>query len=189
MNEKLVNQSQLAKELGVTRGYISQLVKAGRFDTCFDPTGKKIMLKKALVKYSTELQIHRKKSKKLPKEYKPTKKEPKIDSKIYNTDNKAELAALIGSAESPMHKINIESTFWQAKTRRLSFMEAEGELIPLADAKAAVEEIFTPINTKFNDMPVQFKAHFPEVSTEAVEWLDNFVNEVKVASEAEWGDL
>lgn len=188
--EITVTKSGFAKELGVSAPYVSKLVKEGRLDGCFTTDGKKIILKKALEKYSRSLTKAPQKAKVKRKTYDNDDEDDDDDDElVYNTNNRKELRKLLKKAESPMHKIQIESTFWQAKTRRLSFLATERELIPLADAKAAVDAVFTPINTKLDDLPVQLKSHFPEISTEAVAWVRDAIDEIKTGSAGVWNTI
>ena len=110
------------------------------------------------------------------------------ENEIYNTDNVAELKKLLKKAQSPMHRTQIESNFWQGKTRRLQFLEKEKALIPLAEAKIAIDAIFTPINTQLNNLPVQMKAHYPDVSEDVVKWLMKEIDNIKTDSAKEWGE-
>ena len=196
-NEVTVSRNQLAKELGVSQPYISRIVKEGRFDDCLTPDGKRLYLAKALAKYDKTSQKARKKPQKVKK---TTQKGDLLDgetitihqdgdAEVYNTDNKEQLKALLRETESPMHRAQIESTFWHAKTRQLAFLEKERDLIPITDVKTAVDSIFSPINRQLDDLPVQFKGNFPEVSEEAVQWLLNQIDTIKQNSAHDWGTI
>ena len=168
-----VTKSELARHIGKSPQYISKLVRQGVFDKCMTPDGKKIYLEKAL----ETLTKGRK------RDFKPPIVPPKKvvdDPAIYNEESVEELNQLIAEAQSPSQKVQIIKDFWMGKISRQKFLQAEGELIPVADAKAVVEKIFTPFNKALDDLPVNLKAHFPEVSTEAVEWLIEYINTMKL---------
>ena len=168
-----VTKSELARHIGKTPQYISKLVRQGLFDRCMTPDGKKIYLEKAL----EALTKGRKRDFAPP--IAPPKKAAE-DPAIYNEESIEELNELLAEARSPSQKVQIVKDFWLGKISRQKFLQAEGELISVSDAKAAVEKIFTPFNKALDDLPVNLKAHFPEVSTEAVEWLIAYINTMKV---------
>jgi len=175
-----VTKGQLARELGVSAPYISKIVKQGKLDECFTPDGKKLYLVKSIKAYQKSLTMNKRgndqKGKRIP---------PKDDT-IYNQANVEELDALLEDEPAALKRVQIVNHFWAGKTKRLKFFEAEGELIPVDDAKAALDALFSPINTELGTLPILLKAHFREVPQDAVEWLSNQIDNIKRKSESKW---
>jgi hypothetical protein len=168
-----VTKSELARHIGKTPQYISKLVKQGMFDKCMTPDGKKIYLEKAL-----EAMTKGRKRGFAPPIAPP--KNAAEDPAIYNEESVKELEELLSEAVSPSQKVQIVKDFWAGKIARQRFLQAEGELIAVSDAKAAVEKLLTPYNKALDDLPVQLKSHFPEIPTDAVEWLIDYINTMKI---------
>ncbi len=178
MSEKTVNKKELAQALGVSAPYISKVVKQGRFDNCFTPDGKRLYLDKAISAYQKSMSRSNRAEKAAPK---------KDDGSVYNSANIEELDSLLKEEPSPLKQVQIVNQFWQGKTRRLDFLEAEGELIPVDDAKAAVDAVFTPINNDLDELPVSLRARFPDSITPDVEnYIAGFLDDIKLRSEALW---
>ena len=172
-NLKKVTKSELAREIGKTPQYISKLVRQGLFDKCMTPDGKKIYLNRALETLS--------KGRKGKFDHKViTPSDVKNNEQIYNVDSVEALDLLLQDAQSPSQKVQITKDFWMGKINRQKFLQQEGELIPISDAKAIFERISTPFNQAINDLPFDLKARFTDVNDDAIEWLIGHVNEIKL---------
>ncbi len=169
-----VNKAELAKHLGVSPPMVSKYVKSGILDKCFTPNGKKIYLEKAvraiaLSKKRDTTQIVNV----------ATPNEIKEDEQIFNEESNGELEALLADAQSPSQKVQIIKDFWTGKINRQKFLEAEGELISVQDAKAAIDAILTPLNKYLDDMGNNLKNHFPDLNDDVIEWIDESNNRQK----------
>lgn len=183
-----VNRAQLAKHLNTSPANITKLAKKGIFDDCFNNTGTKLYLEKAVKAYNMRVNKRRKRG---VNSQNSDEKPKNIDENtvVYNADNQKELAKLLRDLDNPLEKARLETTFWQAKTRRLTFLETEGDLIPLNEAKKAIDAVLTPFNKDLDDLPIQMKGHNPEVSDEVVTWLMGAINDIKTKSAQMWDTL
>ncbi len=161
-----VNKSQLAEHLGIKPSMITKHVKSGTLDKCFTANGKKIYLEKAV----EAIALARKRdTKKTVNDTIPEDIED--DKSIFNEESTAELQSLLRAAKSPSQKVQIIKDFWLGKINRQKFLESEGELIPVSDAKAAVEKLLSPLNQYLDDQANNIKNHFPDLSEEVVKWI------------------
>jgi len=72
-----------------------------------------------------------------------------------------------------------EKEYWLGLKAKHQVQEMTGHLISIDDAKAALEALLSPLNKSLDDLGVNFKAHFPSVPSEAVEWLIGHINDTK----------
>lgn len=70
---------------------------------------------------------------------------------------------------------------FNAKMAELRYKEKSRELIPLKEAKAVFEKVATPINQAMNDLPSQLKARYPDIDNEAIQWLTDRINSIKMS--------
>ncbi len=75
---------------------------------------------------------------------------------------------------------NVFKTKQQALNYELDRKLKEGSLLYLDDFKAAAEVLLSPLNQGLEDMAFKFKAKFPDVSDEKIEWLLDSTNKLKV---------
>jgi len=68
---------------------------------------------------------------------------------------------------------------FNAKLAEVSYKEKMKILIPLVDAKGAVEIMFSPLSRKLDDLHIDLKSRFPDIPLDAIEWLGDYVNEIK----------
>jgi len=169
-----VNKSELAKHLGVKPPMITKHIKAGTLDKCFTPNGKKLYLEKAVQAIALS---QKKDSKKIVEVMTPS--EIKEDENLFTDNANEELNLLLLNAQSPSQKVQIIKDFWIGKINRQKFLEAEGELLPVHDAKVAIDTILTPLNQHMNDMGNNLKNHFPDIPNEVIEWIDEENNRQK----------
>lgn len=168
-----VTQAELSRQLGVSKSMIYKHVKSGILDKCFAPNGKKIYLEKAIqaIALSKKRDFDDGIEKSIPKNYK--------DKGLLNKDTESELKKLLSSAKTPHQKVQITKDFWQGQINRLKFFESEGELISVDDAKKAINELLSPFNQYLDDLGNHLKNHFPDVSKEVVEWVNEENNRQK----------
>ena len=171
-NLKKVTKSELAREIGKTPQYISKLVRQGLFDKCMAPDGKKIYLNKALEALS--------KGRRGKFDHNViTPSSIKNDGQIYNADSLEELDLLLLDAKSPSQKVQIVKDFWLGKINRQKFLQNERELIPIHDAKATIEILFSPLSKKLDNLHIDLKARFTDVPLDAIEWISDEINSMK----------
>ena len=174
-----VNKGQLATHLGVKAPMITKHVKAGTLDNCFTPDGKKLYLEKAV----KAITLGKKRDyRKITETITPTNIQD--DKEIYNNETKDELEVLLETAQSSSQKVQIIKDFWVGKINKQKFMVEDSQLLSVADAKAAIESVFTPINAKLDELPIMLKSHFNEVSLEAMRWLADEINQIKIDSQS-----
>lgn len=178
-----VNKSELAKYLDVRPSMVSKHVKAGTLDKCFTPNGKKLFLEKAVQAIALSQKRDPKKTIEMT-----IPNEIKNNSDILNDESKDELEKLVNDAQSSSQKVQVIKDFWLGKINRQKFMEAEGELLTLKSAKAAVEAVFTPINAKLDELPLSLKSRFTKTELDAVKWLANEIDNIKKESLAYWSE-
>lgn len=161
-----VNKSQLAKHLGVKPSMVTKHVKSGILDKCFTSNGKKLYLERAI----EAIAFSRKRDNdKTIKDTVP--KNVQNDSSLFNEESSDELKFLLMDSKSPSQKVQIIKDFWLGKINRQKFLESEGELIPVSDAKAAVETLLSPLNQYLDDQANNLKNNFSDLSDEVVKWI------------------
>lgn len=168
-----VNKSELAAQLGVKPSMVSKHVKSGVLDGCYTPNGKKLYLEKAI----QAIALSRKKGSE--ESDTDTNTLDDIPEQIYTAESQGELSKLLLLAKSPSQKVQITKDFWVGKINRQKFLEAEGELISIKDAKVALETLIGPLNQYLNDQGNNLKNNFPNVSAEVMEWIDEENNRQK----------
>lgn len=95
-----------------------------------------------------------------------------IDSdEVFTDKNQKELKKLLEGATTSNQKVTIENTFWNSKINKLKALEAEKKLIPVDDAKKAIEVLIGPLNFYLDDQSNNIKNHFPDLSDEVIEWI------------------
>lgn len=166
-----VTKGELAVHLGVSGAMVSKYVRTGILDKCYTPNGKKLYLEKSIQAIESS-------RKDFKKEHSPAPQNS-IDPNIYNTENIEELDALLISVENPSQRVQVMKDYWTSRINRQKFLKEEGEIIYINEAKAAVEEIFNPLNKFLDDLPIQLKSHNQDVPIEAVKWLSDEINRMK----------
>lgn len=172
-----VNKSQLAKKINKSGAIVTRLISSGILDNCFTPNGKKLFLDKSIkaiikAKGSDYLSIGTVVETSTPETIKQ-------DTSIYTDEAKQELEEFLSKESSPARQVDMIDKFWSGRIRRQKFLEADGELIPVTDAKAAIETILSPFNQYLDDMGNNLKNHFPDVPLEVVEWINEENNRQK----------
>jgi len=98
---------------------------------------------------------------------------------IDDTDMPSELVSLLLDIDDSSKRVQIMKDFWSGKIQKQKFMKEKGELILVNDAKAVVEMLYHPFSKKLDNFHVDIKARFPDVQIEAIEWIQNELNDLK----------
>ena len=172
-----VNKSQLAKKINKSGAIVTRLISSGILDNCFTANGKKLFLDKSIkaiikAKGSDYLSINTVVETSTPDTIKQ-------DTNIYTDEAKQELEEFLSKELSPSRKVDMIDKFWSGRIRRQKFLEADGELISVPNAKAAIETILAPFNQYLDDMGNNLKNHFPDVPLEVIEWINEENNRQK----------
>lgn len=177
----VVSKSELARHLGVKPPMITKYVKKGLLDKCFDPTGKKLILEKAL-EVIEKSRVRDPKNENINNSFieAVTPIDVKNDDNVYTDESVHNLAALLLETTSSSQKVQVTKDFWLGRINRQKFLKEERELINVDDAKAAIDALLTPLNKALDDLPITLKAHHPDITSEVVEWLIDHVNDLKV---------
>lgn len=175
-----VSKSGLAKEINKSPAIVTRLINSGILDSCFTPDGKRMYLEKAITAI-----IHAKGSDYLSNTIEKTIPNSIVNNiEINNSEARAELDTFLEAEPSPSRQVDMIDKFWSGRIRRQKFLQEEGELITVDDAKKAVDILFTPLNKALDDLPTDFKSHFQETSQEAIIFLQNYINDAKEALKA-----
>lgn len=76
---------------------------------------------------------------------------------------------------------------YKALEAKLKVEKMKGDLISLSEAKAAVEELLSPLNKFLDDLPMNIKAHHQDVPLHAIEWVSAEINRMKQSvQEYQW---
>jgi len=168
-----VNKSELAAQLGVKPSMVSKHVKSGVLDECYTPNGKKLYLEKAIQAISLS------KKRGLADNEKIDMKDITQDEIIYTPESQDELKNMLLLVKSPSQKVQVTKDFWLGKINRQRFLEAEGELISVRDAKVAVETLLVPLSQYLDDLGNDLKNNFPNITNEVLEWVNAQNNRLK----------
>jgi len=153
---ELVSQNQLAQKLGVSRQYISKLVKKGVFDNCFE--GKKLKLDCAKKAYEENRKIFVRETKleKVKKEViKKTPAEIKQDKEVFNEQSVDEFAELLLDVDKPALKVAIIKEYWAGKLNELKFLKEKGKLIEKDEVEREFYEIALMVKEKLLNIPMR----------------------------------
>lgn len=172
-----LTKTELAKFINRSSSIITRLAKDGIFDECFTKTGKKLYLEKAIRAIIKSKGIDYL-DKNIVQEF-TTPLKAKENPKVNNLESRTELDDLLELEESPLKQVEIIDKYWSGRLRRQKFLEAEGELLSVHDAKVAIDILLTPLNQYLNDMGNSLKNHFPDAPSEIVEWIDEENNRQK----------
>ncbi|MEA1891618.1 MAG: hypothetical protein U9N33_02790 [Campylobacterota bacterium] len=101
------------------------------------------------------------------------------NTEIDNEENQEELKKLLKDANTPTQVVTITKDFWLGKINEQKYLKEQGELITLDSAKGVAEVMFSPLSRKLDDLHIDLKSRFPEISLEAIDWLSNYINNIK----------
>lgn len=185
---QVVTVSELIKKVGwKSRNSYYKYKNNGVFKNCYvDGTDqKKLYLEKSIKAISkakvrlTHLDYKSKGKKSLSQKVKGTE--------LDTTANNQELTNLLLDTDNAMQKVTITKDYWLGKINQQKFLKEEGELITVDSAKGAIEIMFTPLSRKLDDIHIDLKSRYPDIPLEAIEWLGNYVNDIKKSvSEHKW---
>lgn len=170
-----VTKGELAQKIGKSGAIVTRLINSGVLNSSFTSDGKKIYLEKAIkaiimnkgidyIKVDIDVDIDI----------------PSVEEeKIYTAQNEEELQGYLDQEPSPSKKIDMMDKFWSYKIRQQKFLEADGQLISLSDAKAALEKLLTPLNQYLDDQSTNLKNHFPHLESDILSFIAEQNNRMK----------
>ncbi|MEA1919139.1 MAG: hypothetical protein U9N52_04815 [Campylobacterota bacterium] len=180
---KTGTKADLARFLGVSTPMISKHSRKGVFNDCYLEDGKTLDFSKAIDA------IKKSKSRASIKEMPEIKEEEQKKSinipksarnlELDNKENNNELENLLENAVTSSQKVMVAKDFWAGKINEQKFLKEQRELITLTEAKGVIEVMFSPLSRKLDDIHMDLKSRFPDVPMEAVEWLNEYVNDIK----------
>ncbi|MCK4440718.1 MAG: winged helix-turn-helix domain-containing protein [Sulfurovaceae bacterium] len=71
----------------------------------------------------------------------------------------------------------------RTRKTKLENDERQGILIEMDEAKRLVENFLTPIVQDMDNLPNEIKIEFPAISNEMIEYLRNYINNIKIKSQ------
>lgn len=182
-----ITKAELARRVGVNRSMIAKYVKSGLLDECYTDDGKKVFyeLAKEVIDKSRQKPKSKHRKKDIEKQQKQEefiqrqKEYAEYNPHIKDQDPE-DLVLLLLDSQSPSQTVQIKKDYWIGRTNRQKFLQAEGDLLTVEDAKAILEKVATPINQAMDDLPTDLKARFIDVDDDAIEWLSERINEIKL---------
>ena len=69
------------------------------------------------------------------------------------------------------------------KKARLENKEKEGSLIEVEEAKRLIGMLMSPVITQMDSLPYTFKTIFPNASDSMIDYLDDYINNIKIESQ------
>ena len=98
-----------------------------------------------------------------------------------------DLRALLDDAATSKDKAQIVNYYWTGKKNRLQYEKEKRNLIEMNEAKGVIEKLFMPIDKKLNDLPIDLKNRFPNIHPDAIEYLSDSINNMKLSlQEYQW---
>ena len=98
-----------------------------------------------------------------------------------------DLRALLDDAATSKDKAQIVNYYWTGKKNRLQYEKEKRNLIEMNEAKGVIEKLFMPIDKKLNDLPIDLKNRFPNIHSDAIEYLSDSINNMKLSlQEYQW---
>lgn len=177
----LITKAELADILGVSRPMISKHARNGLFVNCTHKSGK-LYKDEAIkaVKYSKK-QGFTKKDKEIVDKYIPKELKQKEDTELKPSDDLLiELEELIKESLTPTQKVQVIKDFWTGELNKQKFLKENKELIPIADIKAVLDKIAAPFAKQLDELPYAIKSRFADIDDEAIEWLREHINNIKM---------
>jgi transcriptional regulator with XRE-family HTH domain len=180
---KLVTQAELARELKVSKPYISKLVKKGIFNNCFD--GKKLKLDcgKKAYEENRKIFVRETKLEKVKKEViKETPIEIKHDKELFNNQNLETLAELLLNVDNPALKVQIIKEYWVGKLNELKFLKEKNKLIEKDEVEREFYEVALMVKEKLLNIPMRISNELAGKSDE-FEIRQILENEIRISLE------
>ena len=171
--DEFITQKELAAHFGLTKGYISQLVKRGVLDGC--RKGGKLVREcaiHAIERYRAGAKVRAVSSKPVAITG-PAGSEPVVPPPGLDTDeNRKQLARLMAEADTPNRKVQLMRDFWAAKLNELKAEETAGELIRMEEAVEAGQKMVRAMRDKLLAIPAKLAPSLVTMTEqEAVEAL------------------
>lgn len=153
---EFINQKELAEHFGLSKGYISKLVKRGILDGC-RKDGKFVRpcAIHAIERYRAGSKVRAISPRPVatagwagddPADVMPP---PGLDT----DENRKQLARLMAEADTPNRKVQLMRDFWAAKLNELKAGEAAGELVRAADVTEAGQKLVKAMRDKLLAIP------------------------------------
>lgn len=170
-----MNQSQLAKELGVTKQYIYKLVKQGKLESARD--GKDFDLEKVLLILGKAPQIVKQDVTLEEIEGIFQSLEAKATAMLQDPNSIYDRALLEGIEK----QIDIFKKLATAKIETAKELELASKLFSKDEVLDALNKFLSPHNEYLNNLPSNFATRFPDTPREAIDFLEADVNRQKEA--------
>ena len=151
---ELVSQTELAKKLGKSRQYISELKQKGIFKKCFK--GRKLILDCALKAIESNIKDFKKTD---PRQYKQllnNKINQTIPAEIKNTPLKGkyieELEELLLDANNPIQQVQVIKDFWQGKLLQVKYEKERAKYLLKEQVIKEYQMIVKVVTSEFNKL-------------------------------------
>ncbi len=76
-----------------------------------------------------------------------------------------------------LSEANAIKAVWQAKTAKLEYLKAAGEVVPAAGVRAELEDVFRKCRTKLLGVPSRAKQAMPELTTAQIAKFEDLIRE------------
>ena len=151
---ELVSQAKLAKKIGKSRQYISELKQKGIFDKCFK--GKKLVLDCAIKAIESSIKDVKKTD---PRQYKKLLNDEiaqTIPAEVKNSPLKGkyieELEELLQSADNPAQTAHIIKEYWQGKLLQVKYEKERAKYILKDQVTKEFNMIVKVVTSEFNKL-------------------------------------
>jgi len=154
---ELVSQAQLAKKIGKSRQYISELKQKGIFDKCFQ--GKKLVLDCALKAIESNIRDFKKTDPRQFKKLLNNEITQTIPKEIKNIPLKGkyieELEKLLLEIDNPVQKAQLIKDFWQGKLLQVKYEKEREKYFTKEEVIEQFNLISKMVKKHFNPLPGQ----------------------------------
>ena len=154
---ELITQAGLAKHFGLTRGYVSKLVKRGLLDGC-RKDGK--FVRECAIHAIERFRAGSRPTGRAAAKLKVVASNPQVPDSLKNTpvatpENMHELEALMAQVEDPNRRVQLMRDFWSAKLSEYKAKEHEGQLIRVDEVVQANQKIIKAFRDKALALPTK----------------------------------
>lgn len=104
------------------------------------------------------------------------KKEAQKESSNQSTASQTKTQMTYSAARTHKEAFN-------AKLAEVAYKQKIGELISIEKAKGVVDVMFNPLSRKLDDLHIDLKSRFPDIQMEAIDWLSEYINDIKKSVE------
>ena len=81
------------------------------------------------------------------------------------------------------HKARTHKEAFRAKLAELEYKEKMGQLAPVSLLEDIMDQKFAPISKAMDNLASTLKAMFPDTPDDAIEWLQEEINNIKMAGQ------